>query len=328
MSKNIKLKPKKDSLYDFNKRFANNPEECARFFVNAKWHDGFTCSHCGCHEYYLDKHVTKKTKKISYTVECANPKCKYQQSILSHTIFENCKLDLYKILLGIFLFFTDNKGLTAISLRSHLNIGMTAASLLLKKCRILMRQSNMEKRLESLFLEADVFTIGTPTKEKPGKATEQQEVFMVLSTEKENKYPEYIKLMTINDYKGKTYKECLENTCILSPKVTLNTDGDLAFNALKDEVNLKRIKVNYEDENHRLKWLNIIIGNVKNNILGIYHGISKRELPLYLEEQEYRFNHRYTGTNMMEKVQKYIFNSSPHTSRMITAALDVGLTFF
>ena len=29
---------------------------------------------------------------------------------------------------------------------------------------------------------------------------------------------------------------------------------------------------------HRLLWLNIIIGNIKNNITGIYHGITKRDV--------------------------------------------------
>ena len=36
----------------------------------------------------------------------------------------------------------------------------------------------------------------------------------------------------------------------------------------------------------------IIIGNIKSSITGIYHGITKREMPLFLNEQENRFNHR------------------------------------
>lgn len=319
------LKPKKDSLFEFNKKYANNPEECARFFIQAKYNGDFTCNHCGCHKYYLISHKSEKTGKISFKTECANKDCKYQESILSHTVFQDCKLDLYKLLLGIFLFFTENKGVTASCLRSALDVNYKSASLLLMKCRSLMTLSNCEKKLKSLFLESDVFTIGTPSKEKRGKSTEQQEVFMTLSTEKENRYPEYIKLTPINDYKGSTYRKCLEKAAVLSPEVTLNTDGDSAFNALKDIIHVKNMKVDYEKKNHRLKWLNIIIGNIKNNILGIYHGISKRELPLYLNEQEYRFNHRNTGTNMMAKVQKYIGLSYPLTHKMITRVLDTAL---
>ena len=60
-------------------------------------------------------------------------------------------------------------------------------------------------------------------------------------------------------------------------------------------------------------WLNVLIGDIKNNITGIYHGVTKRDLPLFLNEQEWRFNHRYTGKNFMNKIQKYVLKS-PHVS--------------
>ena len=49
------------------------------------------------------------------------------------------------------------------------------------------------------------------------------------------------------------------------------------------EIQVKNEKISYEEKNHRLLWLNIIIGNIKNNITGIYHGITKREMPLFPE---------------------------------------------
>lgn len=44
------LKPKKMSLYDFTKKYANNP---------MKWPGGFSCDKCQCHEYWLVKRVGK-----------------------------------------------------------------------------------------------------------------------------------------------------------------------------------------------------------------------------------------------------------------------------
>ena len=37
---------------------------------------------------------------------------------------------------------------------------------------------------------------------------------------------------------------------------------------------MRRLATKKKD--HRLLWLNIIIGNIKNNITGIYHGITKK----------------------------------------------------
>ena len=112
-----------------------------------------------------------------------------QHSLLSGTIFQSCKLDLYKLLLGIFLFFNENKGISAVDLCSILDVNYKTALLLENKCRILMSLSNSDKLLNSLFYEADVFNIGAKSKNKAGRASEQQPILGILSTDKENNYP-------------------------------------------------------------------------------------------------------------------------------------------
>lgn len=76
----------------------------------------------------------------------------------------------------------------------------------------------------------------------------------------------------------------INKSCVLSKDKTLNTDGKTTFSKLGDLVNLKSEKINYNDKSHKLYWLNIIIGNIKNNINGIYRGIAKRDLPLFLNQ--------------------------------------------
>ena len=66
-------------------------------------------------------------------------------------------------------------------------------------------------------------------------------------------------------------------------------------------------KIDYSECNHRLYWLNIIVGNIKNTIAGIYQGVRKINLSLFFAEQEYRFNHRNIGNEVMFKVQEYIY---------------------
>lgn len=153
MAKN--QKPKKDSL---TRKYANNHNECVKFFFKMKWPVGFYCEKCG-HQHYL----------------------------LSNTIFQDNKLDLYKLILGMYLFFTANKGFSAIELANELEINYKTALLLCRKCRILMSQSNSEKILDSFFYEADVAYIGSKSKEehKQGVATEQQPFLVMLSTDKE-----------------------------------------------------------------------------------------------------------------------------------------------
>ena len=67
----------------------------------------------------------------------------------------------------------------------------------------------------------------------------------------------------------------LEKSIVTGSERTLNTDVKSTFNPMKEKINLKSDKISYEENNHKLYWLNIIIGNVKNQITGIYHGVSK-----------------------------------------------------
>ncbi len=97
---------------------------------------------------------------------------------------------------------------------------------------------------------------------------------------------------------------------------------------MKDRITVVNEKVDYSKEDHRLYWLNTIIGDIKNNIIGIYHGARKIDLPLFFGEQEYRFNHRNTGKQMMDKVAKYISKSHPMTRKQITNALNAAFPIF
>ena len=169
-----------------------------------------------------------------------------------------------------------------------------------------MSLSNSDKLLNNFFYEADVFNIGAKSKNKAGRASEQQPVLSILSTDKENNYPRFIKLRLINDYTGLSLKKNIEQCCVSSHDAILNTDEEKRFNTLSEEIQIKNEEISYEEKNHRLLWLNIIIGNIKNNITGIYHKTTKREMSLFLNEQEYRLNHRNMGKTIMDKIKKYL----------------------
>ena len=98
------LNPKKASLYEFTQNYSNKINNCIEFFKSMKWPDGFLCDHCSCHKYYLVKHVGKTS--TLYVLECSS--CHKQHSLHSGTIFQSCKLDLYKFLLGIFFFYESD----------------------------------------------------------------------------------------------------------------------------------------------------------------------------------------------------------------------------
>ena len=314
------LKPKKPSLIDFTQKYANNPDACYDFFFNAKYPSGWYCEKCGSVHY-------RKIVRHNVT-ECKD--CGHQQYLFAGTIFQDNKLDLYKLLLGLFLFFTANKGISGVEMSSALDVNYKTALLLCRKCRIIMAQSNADQVLDSLFYEADTAYIGSESKEPghTGNATEKQPFMAVLSTGEDNRYPHHLKVFPIPTDNGTMTERFLSKRIVMSLNRTLNTDGKTTFNILSDRINLVSEKIDYDDRKHRLHWLNILIGNIKNHITGIYHGVSKRDLPLFLQEQEYRFNHRYTGNEVLNKIQKHLAQSFPAPKKTIVYVLNLAESYF
>ena len=99
-----------------------------------------------------------------------------------------------------------------------------------------MSLSNSDKLLNSLFQEADVFNIGSKSKNKAGRASEQQPVLGIISKDKENNNPQFIKLRLINDYTGLSLKINIKQCCVLTHTALLDTDGDKGFNTSNEEI--------------------------------------------------------------------------------------------
>ena len=192
------------------------------------------------------------------------------------------------MILGLHLFFNSSKGISAIELASDLNVNYKTALLLSRKCRLLMAKSNSDNLLDSMFYESDTAYIGSKSKESgcQGCGLQQQPVLFMLSTKIENSIPLYLKMHVMPVDNGENIEKITAKSMKLDKNRKLNTDGKNTYNILKDKIDLKSEKITYETKSHRLYWLNVIIGNIKNNITGIYHGVTKRDLSLFLNEPQ------------------------------------------
>ena len=57
-----------------------------------------------------------------------------------------------------------------------------------------------------------------------------------------------------------------------------------------------------ENEDSRLKWLHVLISNIKAEINGTFHGLRRIDLQSYLTEFEWRFNRRQIPDLMLPKL--------------------------
>lgn len=299
------------SVSDFIIEYYCNIDNCIAFFFSMKWPEGYICEKCGCtHYYYMESKNCYRCKD-----------CHHDERLLTNTCFQDNKLPLNVLLYGMFLVFNDKRSMSSNELAEELKVNYKTACLLQTKCRLLMKNSNSAKMLDSSFYESDVAYIGTP-QGKQGMGTEKQAFLVVLSTNQENQYPKFVKLIEVNKDSGEEIKPIFDKFVKMQKSSTLNTDGKTTYNCLKQNMVVKNEKINYQEDMHKLWFLNKIISNLNSMILGVYHGISKRMLPLYFSEYEWRFNHRDTK-DILPKMMHYLQLSNITTRKMIKDSMDV-----
>jgi hypothetical protein len=59
-------------------------------------------------------------------------------------------------------------------------------------------------------------------------------------------------------------------------------------------------------------WIDVVISNAKTFIDGTYHGRGRARRQLYLEEFAYRFNRRFLGTRIADRLLIACVTSTPH----------------
>ena len=67
-------------------------------------------------------------------------------------------------------------------------------------------------------------------------------------------------------------------------------------------------------------WVNTMIGNVKNSILGTYHTIQHKHLPRYLAEFSYRFNRHFQLEAMLPRFAYIALRTPPMPIKLLSKA--------
>ena len=72
------------------------------------------------------------------------------------------------------------------------------------------------------------------------------------------------------------------------------------------------------------KWVNTMLGNLKNSLRGTCHSIHKKHTPRYLAGFECRFNRRYRLETMIERLAWVAVRTPPMHYKLLTLAEPYG----
>ena len=96
---------------EFSKIYPDR-ETCFKFLSELKWANGYSCKKCG-NINYLSGH-------LPYSRRCT--KCRYEESVIAYTIFQNTKIPITKSFYMLFLIYSSKGSITSNKLSEILEI--------------------------------------------------------------------------------------------------------------------------------------------------------------------------------------------------------------
>jgi ribosomal protein L37AE/L43A len=294
------------SLPQFLLLYGTN-EQCEAAVVKMRWPKGFICTKCACKRYA----PTHNGRKLW---ECLG--CGYQSSSIAGTVFEHTKLPLSVWFLGIYLVTQSKNAISALELKRQLGIGYKAAWLMKHKLLQTMFQRETNRKLEGR-IELDDAYLGGEHEGKRGRGSPNKTPFVAaVQTNGEGK-PMFMRLSPVSGFT----RDALEHwaNANLTSNSQVVSDGLWCFAAVKSVGASHAVTVVSSLGSARdsvklpqFKWVNTMLGNLKNSLRGTYHAFSYRKYAhRYLAEFAYRFNRRYDLTTILPRLLYAIVSFKP-----------------
>lgn len=310
MGKNKLQFQKGMSIHKFIEDYGSEPK-CRDTLFKLRWPDGFICPICDNKTY-----CEIKRKKL---FQCN--RCHHQTSLTAGTIFQSSHLPLRIWFLAIFLLTQSKNGVSALELCKQLGVSYNAALRIKHKLmQVMLENNDNEKLLDRI--EVDDAYLGGKRSGKRGRGAEGKTPFVAAVETDRDQHPHRIKLNKVEGFQNEEIKKwCLKN---IYPGSTIVSDGLQCFDAVVDAKCIHEIHIvgggKQAAQHPAFKWVNTILGNVKNSLTGTYHAFAQKHVPRYLAEFQFRFNNRFHLPSMIRKLIELSLDTPPMPQRLLTLA--------
>jgi hypothetical protein len=311
MSKNQVQFQRGYSLFEFMSDYGTE-EKCEQALFRWRFPNGYVCRECGNTTY-----CQLKCRKV---LQCNH--CRHQHSLISGTLFESTKLPLTKWFLAIHLLTQSKTGISAMALKRELDINYNTAWKLKHKLLQAMKEADDKHPLAGIIQIDDVYWGGKRKGGKRGRGAEGKTPFVAAVSVTEDGYPQKMRMTVVDGFTHAEIEQwaghhLASGTLIISDKLacfnSTETAGCHHF-GLKTSGNYELM------DGPLFKWVNVMIGNVKNSLKGSCHAINPKHLPRYLAEYCFRFNHRFNLRSMLPALVKIAVRTPAMPYRLLKMA--------
>lgn len=274
------------TLREFQSKFATE-EACQQYLALCRWPDGFACPRCGNRRAY----ELVESRRWQCTA------CRHQVSLTAGTILHNTKTPLTVWFWAAYLMTTDKRGVSALLLQRQLALRRyETAWMMLHKFRRAMVNSAREPLRGEVEVD-DTWVGGTQAGLRGSRQLKGRKAALVLAAvEKRGRATGRARMAVIPDFKGATLLAFLKQN--VEPGSTVYTDGLKSFTGL-GEAGFKHVSRTQPLPGELRKGAKSVvpladraIGNLQQWLIGTYHGVSREQLQVYLDEFVFRHNRR------------------------------------
>lgn len=279
------------NIIEITKKY-NTQSKCLDLLEELRWGKTVKCPNCESKEVRLTD--AQKRRYI-----CKN--CNEQFSVFTDTIFEGTLLPLPKWFTAIGLVLNSKSGMAAKEVER--NIGITYKTAYYLCMRIRVGMLTPQSQLGGI-IEMDESYFGGKARKQNKKIADNEPSISTATTKRgrgTNKVSVAGMVQRKGDVRTRVMEKLTRRNLLAMLKhnakpenAILITDGFRSYDDL--DAYIDRLQVNHTKQFSKgITHINTIEGYwsfVKNGIRGSYKAISKKYLPFYLAEYEYKYNHR------------------------------------
>ena len=253
--------------------------------------------------------------------------CRYQVSLTAGTILHNTKIPLTVWFWAAYLMTTDTRGISALLLQRQLGLRRyETAWMLLHKLRRAMVNAVREPLHGEV--EIDDTWVGGPQAGLRGsrQLKGRKAAIVVMAVENRGGGSGRIRMAVIPNFKQTTMIDFVKQH--ISPGSTVHTDGLKGFEDLQ-AAGSGTFGVPTAPSALRKGASSVVpladraIGNLQQWLIGTYHGVSKAQLQVYLDEFVFRHNRRRQPMAAFQTLLGLGTGRAPTPYRRIRGARDV-----
>jgi len=287
-------------------------EQCRLALFQWRWPNGFVCPACGQNSFC--------ELKCRVLFQCNH--CHTQTSLTSGTIFASTKLPIATWFLGIYLMTQSKTSVSALSLSRTLGIASNTALLMKHKIQQVMKLRDDSQPLAGLVQIDDSYWGGKKRDGNRGRGATGKIPFIAAVATSDEGHPLNMRFTRVRSFSLKAVKAWAAHH--VAPGSHVISDGLGCFNAIGQAgYDHTAIITGGGPDSVKIpefKWVNTIIGNVKNSLRGTFHAISEKHFPRYLAEFCYRFNRRFDLRQLIPRFCFIAVRTQPFPARVLKMA--------